>query len=496
MIWYRHVTVALVVGTLLGHAGEVHAEGPRIVRPPQKSAEESHGELKKSPSLAAAFEWIVPTVGHDYAGYREAGKLAAHVTPPLPLVWSVTAWPPAPQEGDVGLYGDGNPPPSFAALQGSRSSSLSGREWYARVPQRLGPTLVLLDSIVLQETAQSYIGNPMTMFLGPDSSLYVIDSFAQTVMRFDQTGQQIRTYGGAGEGPGEFRAAGRSGFASRTVLGVTDGRSPPPGMAPTTVIEFFDVESGDHAGSVRTGDVSFLALERGILWVAGIEVGDGGGTVATREFSPLLREARERGGANTVVSPDRVPVPRSYLENSRVRGLGGFLRMHVGDQDTLLGFAAIPFLLRVGATGEIRDTIPLLGRLRAWVRNEAELNEVMDPTGSREEVFSAVAPLVGVSRDANGRIFTVHQGSKLTGERQITGTLYASSLSGDGRGQCPDTLIPTSDMGRPISTFRGNEIFVLDRRIHSVESGDLRTVVRRFRIDPHSCTGQIRKTGN
>ena len=80
MISHSHVTTVLVFGILLGHAGEVHAQRPTIVRPPQKSAEERYEELKKSPLLAATLEWIVPTVGHDYAGDREAGMLAARVT--------------------------------------------------------------------------------------------------------------------------------------------------------------------------------------------------------------------------------------------------------------------------------------------------------------------------------------------------------------------------------------------------------------------------------
>ena len=195
----------------------------------------------------------------------------------------------------------------------------------------------LLDSIVLQETRQSCIGNPMVMFLGPDSSLYVIDSFGQSVLRFDRTGQQIRRYGRAGEGPGEFVSAGRAGFASRTVLGVTDGRSSgPPGMAPNQVVEFFDTESGEHVGSVRTTNVSFLASQGGIIWLAGIDVGTWR-TLTTRELSPLWRGAREGRGAGTVVSMDRVPVPSSYRESSLVRGLGGFVRMHVVTRMRLWG---------------------------------------------------------------------------------------------------------------------------------------------------------------
>ena len=71
---YRYVTMVLVLGALLGHAGQIHAQRPTIVRPPQKSPEERYEDMKKSPFLAATLELIIPTLGHDYAGDRDAGK--------------------------------------------------------------------------------------------------------------------------------------------------------------------------------------------------------------------------------------------------------------------------------------------------------------------------------------------------------------------------------------------------------------------------------------
>ena len=224
------------------------------------------------------------------------GQASFLLLPPLAalLVWCASVQPPSPDLGKDTLPGESTLPRYFDASTGSRSSGLADRDRQASpVSQRLGPTLLLLDSIVLEETRESYIGNPMVMFLGPDSSLYVIDSFGQSVVRFDRTGQQIRRYGREGEGPGEFVSAGRAGFASRTVLGVTDGRSSgPPGSVPNQVVEFFDTESGDHVGAVRTTNVSFLALQGGTIWLAGIDAASLR-TLTTRELSPLWREARE-----------------------------------------------------------------------------------------------------------------------------------------------------------------------------------------------------------
>lgn len=72
MIKYRHVTTALVFGALLGFPGQADAQ--------RMSPEERYDEMKKSPLLAATLEWIIPTVGHDYTGDREAGKPAAVAT--------------------------------------------------------------------------------------------------------------------------------------------------------------------------------------------------------------------------------------------------------------------------------------------------------------------------------------------------------------------------------------------------------------------------------
>ena len=76
----RLLTTVLVLGTLLGHAGQAHAQRPEIERPARKSPEERYEDMRKTPLLAATLEWIIPTVGHDYAGDREAGLPAAYVT--------------------------------------------------------------------------------------------------------------------------------------------------------------------------------------------------------------------------------------------------------------------------------------------------------------------------------------------------------------------------------------------------------------------------------
>ena len=75
----RHVAALLALAAVLGHAGQLHAQRPEIRRP---TPQERYEDMRKSRFLAATLEWIVPTVGHDYAGDREEG---------LPMLYLTTA---------------------------------------------------------------------------------------------------------------------------------------------------------------------------------------------------------------------------------------------------------------------------------------------------------------------------------------------------------------------------------------------------------------------
>ena len=356
-------------------------------------------------------------------------------------------------------------------------------------PQTLGPNLVLLDSIVLQETDDLYVGRALSMFLGPDSSFFVIDPFANAIVRFDRNGRALRSYGGTGDGPGEFRLIRPVGFASHTVLGASDGR------APRVRLEFLDLESGEPIGAATATDVRAFFLHGDMLWIGGMDTdanaplvdGPMNATwmsVARRDLPGLLEDSP----GDSVISMDLVPIPRPYRVNRLILGTSGWIRLHVNDHDLLVGHTASPFLLRVSHAGELLDTIPLIARTRPWVKNEDEFIELADPEKLDPEDTWPMALLVGVSRDDDGYIYTVHEEVRRVG-RQVEGKLFVSSLKMDGSEQCSDTPIPVADLSRAITAFRDNELFVLDRRIGGT---GLRTAVRRFAVDPLNCAGEIR----
>ena len=166
-----------------------------------------------------------------------------------------------------------------------------------------GPTLILEDSVVLQETDEHFLGGPMEMFLGDDGSFFVIDSFAGAVLRFGRSGRHIRTYGRRGKGPGEFSHVGIAGFASE-VLGVADG-NPPRNQE----IELFDLQSGEHVGRVgAAGLVTALAAHDGELWVGTIDP-ETWTALAVKPLAALLE-------GSTSIAPDRLPVPKPYVSTN------------------------------------------------------------------------------------------------------------------------------------------------------------------------------------
>ena len=86
--------------------------------------------------------------------------------------------------------------------------------------QNPGPDLTLRDSLVLEETEEHYIGNPLALFVAPDGSLLVSDGFAETVLRYDATGRLTGHLGRRGGGPGEFQHLGGVGFVAENVAGL------------------------------------------------------------------------------------------------------------------------------------------------------------------------------------------------------------------------------------------------------------------------------------
>ncbi|MCY3548160.1 MAG: 6-bladed beta-propeller [Gemmatimonadetes bacterium] len=358
-----------------------------------------------------------------------------------------------------------------------------------------GPDLVLLDSLILEETEDHYLGQPLGLLVRADGSLLVSDGFSDAVLQYDSAGRLVGNLGRKGSGPGEFRNLGGVGFTEGTVVGFLDE---------VGKIEVFSAISRVHLGNIRLDfdhrPASFSIL-RDSLWFAGVNP-KSGRTLGVVALSQLV-DAASDGGTTGLLELTRGSAPVPYTVDHPLAFSLAHAFVDVGDDDVLLAYAATPFVLRVDRSGVVRDTVWIAQGTRRGEMAEPKLLAMMQESGqpqSREELrttmfgfYGSVSFVRGVSRDGDGNIYTIHQDSNRDDDANMTAvSLYAAVSDPRGALQCADTLIPTSGIGVPIPLLAAETLWILDQRMQGDATTDVVTVVRQFKIDATRCTGAAR----
>lgn len=380
---------------------------------------------------------------------------------------------------------------ALGLLTPSLPASFSG----SALAQNGGPDLIFLDSLVLEETDEHYIGNPLALFVAPDGALLVSDGFADTVLRYDATGRLVGRLGRSGGGPGEFRNLGGVGFVAADIAGFLDEAGE---------LKLFALTTDAHPGSVRLdldNRPSAFAVRGDSLWFAGINpvFPATHGAIAIGD----LLSAASAGDQSVPIMLDRGTPPAPYAESHALARTLSHAFLAVGDGGVVLGFTASPFLLRTDHLGDVVDTVWIAQGNRRGEPDEDEFFELMrrDQPQSLEEMrswmfqlFGSVSFVRGLSLDKVGNVYTLHQDSDRDAAGTMTGLkLYATVSRFDGSRGCPgDTLIPTSDVGAPIPLLQGRTLWILDRQFEGGGTSGISTIVRRFTIDPERCTGTVR----
>ncbi|MDE2784144.1 MAG: hypothetical protein OXK77_14395, partial [Gemmatimonadota bacterium] len=333
----------------------------------------------------------------------------------------------------------------------------------------------------MAETEDTYVGKPIEMFIGDDGSIFVVDAFTNRVIRFGGDGHPIQLYGRHGAGPGEFGLVGTAGAVAGAVVAIGDHYPP--------MIELFDLDSGDAVGSVSVAVTPrAFGVWQDRIWMAGLDESSDWRTLAVSSVPEMLIAGAE---AAPTIRFEFLRAPRPYLENAMIRGVAGGIRLDVKD-DVLVGFAASPFLLRVGTDGSVTDTVFLEVRNRRGMPNEDEFIEAMDPArSSQEELIKLASLLRGLARDGDGNIFTVHQDAEFASPERIVAEFFVSSIRADSGVQCVDTRLPTHKLSMPVTAFRGDELFVLEQHLDAGREDGVKAVVRRYLVDVSSCTGMV-----
>lgn len=355
----------------------------------------------------------------------------------------------------------------------------------AALGQLPGPSLILLDTLILQEDAEHYVSTPIDVVQGTDGSLLISDAFANAILEFDREGRFVRAFGGPGQGPGEFMGVGPV-MRAGGLVGAVDFRS--------MEIEIFDDQTGGSIGAIGLRPAMIITSMTEVgdsVWISGMErdIWMSVGTVAATQLPSLART-----GSRDALRLDRIAVPSPYQTNPIMFGALGNVDLDVGPSDIVVGFSGTPYLL-VARTGQAIDTLHLQPRLRRGAPAEEDVGtptQAMDPVLFANEI-SVLGPL---SRNEGGNIIVIHtdlQVERAAGGQgpQVTGTkFYVSSLSPDGTRQCADTEIPIAATGLPRVALEGSLLLVVDQI--PTARGEVSTVVRRFEVDPTTCDGLVR----
>lgn len=338
----------------------------------------------------------------------------------------------------------------------------------------IGPTLVLLDSILLPDSDSLVMGNPWTPMLDPyDGGFYIPDGYYGRVYRFDRSGSLVRTYGRPGRGPGELQGPTMAFVLDDSTLAVRDGR--------LGRLKRYHRGTGEaleeHVFTAFVGQDPPV-FHGGKYWFAGTEQGRARALVS---WDPV-------DGGQTLVGL----LPEEYYVSAREgisyanHMLGGALTW--ADSTFVRGWYIRNDLMRYTPEGEVVDTIHLPVAHRFGVpENLRYMYDIKGPRGAEKFTFHSYLRHLHTLPDG-GLAFIHHDQELESFEGPVpvfSATSWLGVLSPDFSRACVDALVPSSPDTRPMEAFRGDTLFVFDRRI--VDEARLESRIRLYRVDTTGC---------
>jgi len=340
-----------------------------------------------------------------------------------------------------------------------------------------GPAVTVVDSVLLDENDQIYLGNPFSVVVDTaDGSFLISDFFENRILRYERDGKLRQFYGRPGGGPGEFRSISTAFvLGDSVVVGAGNRRK---------LLQLFSKHDGTFVGAQSYS---------GRVGIGGVSVVDRGVVFPTRDPTNGTIAAVWRY-PETVIDYV-VPLPAPYQRS--MDGLGRFAAFQsfgsvVAWSDTLLsGMSGLNEIYLSTLDGVLLDTLRIPNTTRRSVPPDVqELFDDLQSFSSMTEMFEAASSMYGLYRMSDGSTVVLHHDSSLDGELpagNITSEVYLSIIARDRTTACVDAPVPYSNEMRPVHTVARDTLFLLDRRLNETED-DLLTWIRAYRIDTNGCT--------
>lgn len=337
-----------------------------------------------------------------------------------------------------------------------------------------GPALVAVDSILLAEADTLYLGNPFSLGVDPyDGSFYVSDFYANRVFRFSRDGSLLARYGRPGSGPGEFSAPNLAFVLDDSTLAAADQQH--------KVFHLFGRGSGEHRRSVRYEGrlgMTIPVVANGLVWAPSRNPVSGTAALAWDPATDSIRYLPA--------------LPEEYVSSLARRGrFAAFYStgtLAAWADTVVVGMSGSNDLILHTAKGSVLDTLRIPVARRRGVPAGLQRRVDEDRNLEQDELFRLASLLYHVHRTPDGSLLVVHHDADLEGEIQgglITARPFVSVVSPDRLRACVDAELPVSQDARPIEGFRGDTLFLLDRRIAAGER--LETWIVKYRVDTEGC---------
>lgn len=324
-----------------------------------------------------------------------------------------------------------------------------------------GPTLVLLDSITLDESDSLYVGLPGWIHAAPDGTYLIADPQTAAIYHFAGDGRYLKRFGRRGKGPGEFSAPGRIALDDSLVYVGDEG-----------LLEVFNFRTGEYVRQLRIGKVwiNSLAAKDGRLFFDAVDR-DRKSTVAAVNPHDTIKA----GG------PFPPPLGRSKILDkvfayTHIAALGGdTIAVAVQNNTSILvgsfdagNFTAhnVPARVRMGAPDELLASIT-----------------DGNPAAAQNALYKLSVPSA-IGRLSNGQLAYIAADEEML-ENRLIARLYVSVIDTKRDRSCVDALIPVEQDPHPWAALHGDTVVVLNQNVNA--STGARLVIRRYLIRTTSC---------
>lgn len=313
--------------------------------------------------------------------------------------------------------------------------------------------LILVDSVVLEESDTLYLGRPETTFLIDGAGdLLVADQLGGRVMRFDRSGRVRGTYGRPGDGPGEFRDMSPGSILSHGIYVQLASRK----------AHTFDAATGLYRSTIPTDFYLSDIVARNGEYLLTVSGTPGPFAVA------VLPAARLFADHATQLEPLERTIVSTPEEYTRYPGLDIFVSSTLTAwADTLLvGFGGVPYLVAYTEAGTAIDTLVIPARSRRGHPRDASAVYATREFDTYEQRMSGISTLKRLWRTPDGAFILWFNDVTLTriaGDFAFSARAYVTVLSTDRRRACVDIEIPCPGTEWPRIGLGGDTLYALDQ---------------------------------